>query len=112
MTEPPLFDLNEPDYYQGEAGQAFKAHHEAHPWIYDALVRLATEWEQKAPGRRCGAKMLWERLRWEVLTADDFARLGTSPALNNNHVSRYVRKMVAEHPEWDALFETRTLRAA
>ncbi len=112
MTQGDLFTQDDPDYMQGELGQAFKAHHEAHPWLYDALVRLAQEWAQTAPGRRCGAKMLWENLRWRVLTSDDYALLDHTPALNNSWVSRYVRMMLDDPPEWDCMFETRALRAA
>lgn len=112
MMQPSLFTQADPDYMQGELGQRFKAHHQAHPWVYDALVTLALEWQQNAPGRRCGAKMLWENLRWRVLTSGDYAHLDHTPALNNSWVSRYVRMMVAEHPDWADMFEMRALTAA
>lgn len=113
MMQPSLFTQSDPDYMQGELGQRFKAHHDAHPWVYEALVRLAQEWQRNAPGQKCGGKLLIERLRWEVMTSADYAHLGhRDAALNNSFVSRWVRMMIDEHPEMDAIFQRRALTAA
>lgn len=77
------------------------------PWVYTALVKLTREY--LASGRtRVGVGMLFERLRW----AYDMQTTGDPFKLNNDYRSRYVRKIVAEHPDLADAFETRTLRAA
>lgn len=106
----PLFD-ERPDWMLDPIGRQWAAHHEAHPWIGDTLKRLAAEWQAKAPTSRCGMKMLWERLRWEILTADDLAALGAVPALDNRFTSRYARWLMLD-PRFADLFETRVLRSA
>lgn len=110
MTEPTLFDDDRPAYAQDEIGERFWSFHLAHPFVYDALVRLALDWQRTGHGR-CGMKMLWERLRWELLTSADFATLGERPALDNRYTSRYAR-LLMDDPRFRGMFETRALKAA
>lgn len=73
------------------------------PEVYRELVGLSLQWRREH--RKCGIGMLFEVLRWNrgLQTAgDDFK-------LNNNFRSRYVRKLIAEHPELDGFFELREL---
>ena len=58
---------------------------------------------------RWGAKSLWEVLRWELAVNTNAEVPG--PKLNNNHVSRFARKLMAEEPEdFGDFFEIRQLR--
>lgn len=85
--------------------QKFEVFHRLNPWVYGALEVLAADYMTHR--RRIGIGMLFEVLRWQYgrTVGDDFK-------LNNNFRSRYVRLLIAHHPEWADAFETRTLRAA
>lgn len=105
------FDIEKlvvPPRVEGQSIQErFESFHELNPWVYRALVRITEDW--LARGRtRIGMKMLTEVLRWQygrATAGDDFK-------INNNYTSRYVRLLIAEHPEYAHAFETRELRAA
>ncbi len=86
--------------------EAFRAFHAANPQVYD-LFRALT-WQMVRAGRaKVGAKMIWERLRWEyALRTDDGAY-----RLNNNYTSRYARLLMANEPALAGVFETRELRS-
>lgn len=118
VTFSPVFDSEQlvldieplviPERVVGQTIQEkFESFHELNPWVYSALVRLTADWV--ARGRtRIGMKMLTEVLRWEYgrqTVGDEFK-------INNNFTSRYVRLLVAEHPEFADAFHTRELRAA
>lgn len=98
-----------PDYEQAATIQErFEAFHQANPWVYTAFVQMTEDWIARGH-TRIGIKMLTEVLRWQYgrQTAD------SSPfKLNNVYPSRYVRRMLAEHPEWADVFETRELKSA
>jgi hypothetical protein len=83
----------------------FEAYDKAHPEVYVELVAAARRLRQKGR-RRFGVKTIWERMRWtlEVEADGDYK-------FNNNYTSRYVRKMLAEYPEFEGMFELRRLRA-
>lgn len=85
----------------------FEDFHHDNPQVLLELERLAEQWFS-AGHLKCGLKMLWEVLRWELglrTRGDDGFRL------NNNFTSRYARLLVERHPEWDGRIETRELRA-
>lgn len=118
VTFSPVFDSEQlvldieplviPERVVGQTIQEkFESFHDLNPWVYRALVRLTADWV--ARGRtRIGMKMLTEVLRWEYgrqTVGDEFK-------INNNFTSRYVRLLVAEHPEFADAFHTRELRAA
>jgi len=105
MTQTALhLSAPEPDSIQAR----FEAFHAAHPEVYRTLRRLAREWARKHRGERCGMKMLWAVMRWELRMGDRSAEY----ALNNDYTSRYARLLMAEEPELGGLFETRQLRSA
>ena len=56
----PLFLATEPS-----TSDRFRAFHQAHPGVYILLVRFAREWKRRGK-KKCGIKMLWERVRWEI----------------------------------------------
>ena len=98
--------LTQLDWTSASLQAAFEQFHRDNPLVYETLVRLATEWRGRGY-QRCGIGMLWEVMRWEVsmsTTGDEFK-------LNNNFRSRYVRKLVGEHPEFGEMFEMRELKA-
>lgn len=77
----------------------------AHPEVYRELVRLSRQWV--SVGRaRLGIATLFEKLRWEWHVAGLQDRDGFK--LNNNFRALYARKIMANHPDLDGLFETRT----
>jgi hypothetical protein len=87
--------------------QAFEAFHAANPWVYRAFERLTGDWIER--GRtRIGIGMLTEVIRWQygrqTVSADGFK-------INNNFRSRYVRRLIEDHPSWADAFETRELKA-
>jgi hypothetical protein len=55
--------------------------------------------------RRIGIKHLFEVLRWNHY----FNTRGEKWKLNNNYTSLYARDLLAKHPEWKGLFQTRKL---
>lgn len=79
----------------------------AHPEVYEYFARAARE--LVAAGRsRLGAKHIMEHLRWETRAG---APTSERPyKLNNNYASRYVRKLLREHPELEPFIETRRSR--
>lgn len=83
----------------------FAAFHAENPRVYALLVRFARE--VKSRGRVCGIRLLWERMRWELMVTtvgDDFR-------LNNVFTSRYARLIMREEPDLAGFFETRELRS-
>lgn len=97
-----------PERVEGESiQQRFEAFHASNPWVYQAFCQITDDWIARGKGR-IGIGMLTEILRWQYgrqTRGDDFK-------INNNFRSRYVRLMVAEHPEYAEVFQTRELRAA
>ncbi len=87
--------------------EAFEAFDLANPIVFLTLVNLA-RMAQARGRRKLGIGALWERMRWELVVetngGDDFK-------LNNNYRSRYARKILAECPDLDGIFETRELKS-
>lgn len=88
--------------------ERFRDFHTQNGWVYRQLEAMTTELVA-AGQRRVGMKMLVEVLRWRYFrqTFDP-----SSPfRLNNDYTSRYSRLLIADHPEWADVFETRELRS-
>jgi hypothetical protein len=107
-----LFDLPWDDYRTVEAPAAtiqerFEQFHQVNPWVYDALVRLAYELQQRGR-RRIGVGLLFEVLRWQhaMATTDPSSEF----KLCNDYASRYARLIVNNHPDLESVFELRRLR--
>lgn len=106
--EPPrLFDPDEPDDRTIQA--RFEAFHLANPEVFTALERLTEQWVSRGR-KRLGIGMLWEVLRWQ--TAMQTADPSSDFKLNDHYRSRYVRLLIARHPDWAGVFELRELRSA
>lgn len=86
--------------------EQFQAFHSANPQVYELLRSLALQMV-RAGRERIGAKMLWERLRWEYA----LATTGDAYKLNNNLTSRYARLLMEREPVLAGAFETRELRS-
>lgn len=109
MTDNPnLFNYNEPEPGASSIAEAFDRFHQANPWVYTELVRLARDLHTR--GRKhIGIGMLFEVLRW------NWQRTTTDPnsdfKLNNNYRSRYARLIMDTEPDLTNTFETRELKA-
>jgi len=90
----------------GRIDEDFAVFDAANPQVFAALEKLAIRYS--CGGKtRIGIKFLWELLRYEYRIATN----GAPFSLDNRYTSRYVRKLLATHPELDAAFVMRGLRA-
>ena len=98
-----------PEWADDTIGRAWWEFHKSHPEVYGMLLNLAEEWlAARGLGRRCGMKMLWERLRWEHAIGN----LGDADfKLNNNYTSLYARYMMQQDHRLIGRFETRERRS-
>ncbi|MET9964801.1 hypothetical protein ABZZ80_02435 [Streptomyces sp. NPDC006356] len=86
--------------------ERFDAFHASHPWVFEALEELMSEWVEGGGGR-ISVKALFEQLRWSSRDPS-----GNTPLhLNNVFTSRYARLLCHEHPEWADALELRRLRS-
>ena len=86
--------------------QSFEEFNAANPKVYGMFKTFAAT--LKGYGKKkIGSKLIMERIRWEMVATtetEDFK-------INNNFSSRYARKLIAEFPEFDGMFELRELKA-
>lgn len=86
--------------------EKFKAFHDENPKVYKQLEQMS--WQLYNAGQnKIGIGMLFEVLRWRSMlrtTGDEYK-------LNNNYRSRYVRLLIDNNPEFDSLFERRSLKS-
>ncbi len=87
--------------------EKFADFHDKNPHVYVAFCRMARA--AKSRGRtKLGIQMLAEALRWDytVNTSRDEGDF----KINNNYLSRYARKIMANEPDLASIFETRELK--
>jgi hypothetical protein len=89
--------------------QQFEEFHAANPMVFELLERFTQQAVDRGR-RRIGIRMLWERVRWEVMLGTE--DMNSDYKINDHYHSRYVRLLISTHPEWETLFELRKLRAA
>lgn len=113
MTIYDQFIIRRPEWADDPIGRRWWDFHVAHPEVYGTLLRFCDEWSAARPGRKCGMKMLWERLRWEHAIGN----VGGDFKLNNNFTACYARYIMErserEGPDrfrYAGLFETRERR--
>lgn len=97
--QPQLFDV------ESQAAQRFREFDEKNPRVYEELVELTKEAYQHGR-RKIGIKMMIEVIRWNRFiqtTGDTFK-------VNNNFAPRYARKIMAQYPEYDGIFELRGMK--
>jgi hypothetical protein len=81
----------------------FERFHAMNPHVFTRLVEMAMHLRSRG-FERCSAKMIVERLRWEVFLrtkgVDDYK-------INNSYTSFYARLIMATQPELEGFFEVR-----
>ncbi len=103
MTDQLSLSDQRPVWCDDPIGERFWAFHLAHPNVGSEFVRLARQWMDRNPGRPCGAKSCWERLRWDI----PLEGLNGEPKLNNDFCSLYARWAMYEHRDLEGLFRLR-----
>lgn len=84
----------------------FKVFDEQNPQVY-AMFRSSVAEAAQAGARKIGAKMIMENIRWRSM----IETRGEPWKVNNSYSSRYVRKLLAESPHLEYLFERRALKS-
>ena len=84
----------------------FQRFHENNPEVFAELERLTNIVVDNGI-QRIGIELLMNQIRWNSM----LRTRGDVFKINQNYASRYSRLLVAEHPEWDGLFEFRKLRS-
>lgn len=100
-------------FYQGtlkfdkrDNRKTFEEYDQEHPKIYELFKKFAIQ--LMANGKKhYGAKSIMERIRWHF----DVDERGDDFKINNNYTSRYVRKLIAEHPMFENFFFLRELKS-
>lgn len=84
----------------------FKKFHEENPRLYMLFEMFALQLINSGH-KRIGAKMIMERVRWEVWTGtkDD-----EGYKINNDFIAHYSRLFIKDHPKYQDVFETRILK--
>lgn len=100
MTQSTLDDL----FVKDRIEEAFEKFDSEHPIVYRELVRLARVWRSHGTAK-LGIAILFERLRWEWHVSG--LRDAEGFKLNNNFRALYARKIMAENPDLDGIFELR-----
>lgn len=100
----PQTNMFEPS--ETDRDREFREFDAANPKVYSHLVDMTRQMYDRGH-KKIGMSMLYEVLRWRTMLAT------TDPQykLNNNYQSRYARKIMAEFPEFDGIFETRELKS-
>jgi hypothetical protein len=91
--------------YADRIQRRFEKFHADNPQVYAALEELTQDWVD-AGHDHASIDMFYQVLRYrrglQTTSADEFK-------LNDHYRSRYARLLMARHPEWDGLFETRSI---
>lgn len=98
--------MGQGDLFAPSVREAFEAFDRANPAIYSRLRELALLARRR--GARVGARLLWERLRWETLV--EVPRRDGDYKLNDRWVAWYARALMEREPELEDYFETRALK--
>lgn len=96
------------DFFENDENldQKFYEFHRQNPIVYVYFKKFAVE-AMQAGLTKYGAKAIFERIRWQIR----IEMKGADFKINNNYVSRYVRKLICECPEFIRFFETRVLKS-
>jgi hypothetical protein len=90
---------------QQEADEMFDRFHTENPHVYTWFKRFARQLLAAGRTRLSGA-MIIQRCRWEA----HFSTTGDKFKINDRHTPSYVRKLIAEYPEFAGKFELRGRR--
>ena len=91
-----------------EIQDAFEQFHAANPHVFDLMVQFARDLWRRGY-RRASTKLIFERIRWEMMAATE-ATEEEPPKFNNNFTSRYATLFEERHPHMKGFFRTRKLR--
>lgn len=85
----------------------FKLYDKANPQVYEWFKHYALELKLSG-AKQVGAKLIFERIRWEVAVKTKPESGMPKLKLNNNYTAYYARKLVAEDPSfWQGFFDFR-----
>lgn len=86
----------------------FEEFHRLNPQVYSTLESMTRELVNRGRGK-IGIKMLFEVLRWNYYMSTNDPN--SDFKINNNYAPYYARLILENHPEWDGIFELRTIRS-
>lgn len=98
---------------QKSINERFVAFHQQNPRVYELFVAFAKQLikrqieNPKVEVVRIGAKMIIERIRWEMATGS-IDEMGFK--INNDFIAHYARLFMAEYKQYNGCFETRGIR--
>lgn len=85
----------------------FQKFHSAHPEVYAQLARLTRD-AKTAGFHHFGVRTIWERMRWYFVMERPS---GSAWKLNDHFTSYYARLLMANEPDLNGFFETRTRKS-
>jgi hypothetical protein len=71
--------------------------HKANPWVWDRFKKYAHQL-RIAGARHAGARMIVERIRWDIESRE--IKVIEGFAINNNHVALYARLLAMKEPHF------------
>ena len=86
----------------------FEEFYRLNPQVYTLLESMTRELVNRGR-RKIGIKMLFEVLRWNYYMETDDPN--SDFKINNNYAPYYSRLLLEKHPEWEGVFELRTIRS-
>lgn len=78
------------------------------PHVYDTIVRLARQLRMEGY-EKVGISLIYSVARWQLRTRTTTE--GTGFRLNDHYQSFYARKVMAENPDLDGIFDLRKAEA-
>lgn len=81
--------------------------HTKYPQVYLLFEKFAKQLIQ-AGHEKLGAKMIMERIRWEISTGG--AKDDDGFKINNNYTAYYSRLFIKKNPQFENYFEFRMIR--
>jgi len=84
----------------------FLRFNEQYPQVYLLFEKFALQLIH-AGKKKLGAKMILERIRWEIATG---SKDEEGFKINNNYTAYYSRWFIRNHPQYAEYFEFRTIR--
>lgn len=86
---------------------AWRKFHRENPRIYALFERFTREALAGGSRQRLGARMVWERIRWELFVGTSGER--SHYRMNDHHVPYYAREFLRRNPDLGSVFELRAL---
>ncbi len=111
MSALPLFDWTPPaprapdPQPSNHREECFRKFHAENPHVYQRLAELARQAKSRLGVKRFGIRLLWEKLRWELVVETE--RPEGAPALNDWYPPFYSRLLMRQESDLAGLFEIR-----